>query len=98
MDPSFQILGRKWAAPIVFELLAGKRTFNSLLRAVPGTNSKTLAARIADLVEAGLIRKQTSRTGPRATGYVLTAKGKDFRRVVNEIAGFSIKWPTDTGG
>ena len=91
IDLSLQLLGKKWATPILLELLSGKDSFNVLLRAVPGVNSKTLSARLDDFRKAGLIEKQlVSRS--QQTRYELTPKGEEFRTLAREMVGFSMKW------
>jgi DNA-binding HxlR family transcriptional regulator len=92
IDHSFQLLGKKWATPILLELLSGKDSFNLLLRAIPGVNSKSLSARLEDFQNAGLIEKQELATKPRQTRYELTPKGEDFRMLTRELVGFTMKW------
>jgi DNA-binding HxlR family transcriptional regulator len=92
IDRSIQLLGKKWATPILLELLSGKDRFNVLLRAIPKVNSKTLSARLEDFQKAGLVEKQELATKPRQTRYGLTPKGEEFRMLTREMAGFSMKW------
>ena len=92
MDQSFQLLGKKWATPILLEILSGKDSFNVLLRAIPGVNSKTLSARLEDFQRAGLVEKQQLATKPRQTRYGLTPKGEEFRMLTRDLVGFSMKW------
>ncbi len=92
IDQSFQLLGKRWATPILLEILSGKDSFNLLLRAIPGVNSKTLSARLEDFRRAGLIEKQQLAAKPRQTRYGLTPKGEEFRTLTRELVGFSMKW------
>ena len=95
LDESFNLLGKRWAVPILLEILSGKDTFNVLLKTIPGVNSKTLSARLSDLVKCGIIAKRTSTLNRRMTSYELTSKGENFRFIIRELVGFSIRWDTD---
>jgi len=95
IDPSFQLLGKRWATRVLLELLSGKDSFNLLLRAIPGVNSKSLSARLEDFQNAGLIEKQQLATKPRQIRYGLTPKGEEFRMLTRELVGFSMKWHHD---
>jgi DNA-binding HxlR family transcriptional regulator len=98
LDESFPLLGRKWTVPVLFEILSGKDTFNRLLRSIPGMNPKTLSARLSDLVDAGIVARRVRRGHPRGTRYELTQKGEDFRIVMRDLVGFSLKWTGDFAG
>ena len=81
--------------PILFEILSGKDTFNELLRSIAGMNPKTLSARLSDFVEVGIVARRARRGHPRGTRYELTRKGEDFRILMRELVGFSLKWGGD---
>jgi DNA-binding HxlR family transcriptional regulator len=92
LDQSFLLLGKKYATPILLQLLSGKQNFNALLEAIPSINSKTLSARLTDFRHAGLIKKDAGGVGSRQVRYELTSKGEDFRAVARELVGWSMKW------
>jgi len=95
IDDSLRVLGRKWAVPIFLELLSGRNRFNSIMGAVPGINARTLSARLDQYEEAGLIRRANVDSDPPRVLYELTPKGEEMRRVVEEIARFSLRWHKD---
>lgn len=92
LDESVQMLGKKWAAPVLMEIMSGKDSFNLLMRAIPGLNSKTLSARVSDFLNAGILVKNDMPTIPRQTQYSLTEKGEELRLLVRDLVGFSMRW------
>ena len=92
IDSSVTALGRRWAAPILFEILSGNDSFNALLTAIPGVNPNTLSARLREYQESGLIKKHRLGSKHQKTRYVLTEKGHEMRKLIREIVSYSLKW------
>jgi DNA-binding HxlR family transcriptional regulator len=92
MDGAFSILGKRWAAAILMEVLNGANRFNLLRTAVPDISPRTLSGRLDDLENVGLLRRQVTSSSPSRVHYVLTEKGEDMRTLLRELAGFSLKW------
>lgn len=91
-DNSLKVLGKKWAAPVLTELCNGRDRFNTLREAVAEINPRTLSARLDDLENAGLVRRETSRSGTHRVHYKLTEKGEDMRSLLRELTCFSLRW------
>lgn len=68
----FDVLGRRWALRIVWELQAGAMTYRELAASVPGMSTSVLTQRLRDLREAGLVEHE------RGEGYRLTPLGRDL--------------------
>ncbi len=92
MDESFKLFGKEWAGPVLMELFRGTDRFNTLLRAIPGINPRTLSTRLDDLEKVGLAKRMTGNSSSRRTRYQLTTKGEDIRPLLREIASFSLRW------
>jgi len=96
IDSSFGMLGKRWAGPVLMELLNGHNRFNTLLASVPGLNPRTLSARLDDLQKCGIIVRESFRPNPETNGvrvrYRLTRKGEDMRPLLRHMASFSLRW------
>jgi DNA-binding HxlR family transcriptional regulator len=89
-DPTFRVLGRRWAPEILFEIMNGTARYSQLQRALPGISPRTLSVRIMELQAAGVIAK-TPRNANKCV-YSLTKKGLDVRQVLSSIANFTVRW------
>lgn len=78
---SLDLLGNRWALHVLRELHAGPSGFGKLRDGLPGIATNMLSARLAELVEAGLVSK-SGRT------YALTERGQATRGVLFELARF----------
>jgi DNA-binding HxlR family transcriptional regulator len=86
---TFDLIGKKWAVPIIFEIYKGKeelKRFNYIKGRLNGITSKMLSLRLKELEESGIISKKVNISEtPVKVSYRLTKKGKDFIRVVFEM-------------
>ena len=63
-----ELLGRRWALRILWELREGPATFQAVQARCDSMSSSVLSQRLTELRDAGLVDKQV-------TGYVLTEPG-----------------------
>lgn len=68
----FDVLGRRWALRIVWELRANAMTYRQLAAKVPDMSTSVLTQRLRDLRAARLVEHE------RGTGYRLTVQGNDL--------------------
>jgi DNA-binding HxlR family transcriptional regulator len=78
------LLGRRMALRIVWELRDGPRTFRALQEAA-GTNPSVLNVRLKELREAHLIAHDES-------GYALTSLGKDLLETFLPLHAWAERW------
>lgn len=85
----FDLLGRRWAMGIVWNLSQGPSTFRNLqdlCRSKGGTISPSiLNRRIKDLQEAGLVRRTLE-------GYQLTLFGRQLFSLIEPLGQWSLEW------
>jgi hypothetical protein len=89
-------VGERWTLLVLREAFYGLRRFDELQHAV-GCARNVLSARLATLVEHGLLRKEPYREpGARTrTEYRLTEKGLElFRSSSRCVSGATGGWPT----
>jgi DNA-binding HxlR family transcriptional regulator len=94
---SVRLLGRKWALPVLLQIMSGKTRFNSILKEVRGINARTLSERLDQYEACGLIQKTNGTRHALETGYRLTKKGEEMRHIIIAVSGFSLKWHNDSG-
>lgn len=82
---AFDLLGRRWAMGIVWNLSKGPATFRTLQDACETISPSILNSRIKDLREAGLIDRSLD-------GYQLTDLGEELFSLLKPFGEWSIKW------
>lgn len=88
----FDLLGRRWAMGIVWNLAAGPSTFRAL-QALRGRTSgaispSTLNARLKDLQEAHLVERSLD-------GYELTGLGRELFALIEPLDAYAQRWGKD---
>lgn len=83
---TLSLLGQKWVARIVHELMAGDLRFNELAQAVGGCNSRTLCDRLRLLEDMGIVHREIVATTPPWVEYSLTPKGRDLGAALSGLA------------
>jgi len=88
----FDLLGRRWAMGIVWNLAKGPKTFRALQapvsRVASSISPTILNARLKDLQEAKLVEKTLE-------GYALTGLGRELFSLIEPLDEFSAKWGKD---
>ncbi|MDQ3933743.1 MAG: helix-turn-helix transcriptional regulator [Actinomycetota bacterium] len=75
------LLGRRWALRVIWELREGPVTFRELQERCGGVSSSVLSQRLAELREAGIL-----------DGYELTAEGRELFDVFWPLVEWSERW------
>jgi DNA-binding HxlR family transcriptional regulator len=81
----FDLLGRRWAMGIIWNLHRGPATFRSLQSACETISPSILNSRLKDLREAGLVNLGSD-------GYQLTALGEELFLLLKPFGEWAIKW------
>jgi DNA-binding HxlR family transcriptional regulator len=81
----FDLLGRRWALGILWNLEEGPCTFRNLQERCGDISPSILNSRIKDLREADLVEKSLD-------GYVLTLRGKELRAIILPLGRWSAVW------
>lgn len=80
-------LGRRWTIALFEQIALDRFTgFNDILRK-SGMTPKMLSYGLKEMVSLGLVDKKDGKPN-----YILTEKGKEFRKIIQEIKKFNIKW------
>jgi DNA-binding HxlR family transcriptional regulator len=70
------IIGGKWAMPIIYILSKGKMRFKELERKVEGINTRMLVKELKNMEANGILTREVFATVPPTVEYTLTSKGE----------------------
>ncbi|WP_395626332.1 winged helix-turn-helix transcriptional regulator [Daejeonella sp.] len=71
-----EIIGGKWAMPIIYILSKGKLRFKELERSVEGINTRMLVKELKNMEKNGIIKREVFATVPPTVEYTLIDKGQ----------------------
>ena len=89
-------VGDRWAMLILRDLVLGLRRYDALRRST-GIANATLADRLRQLEQNGLIERRLYQSGPDRHEYLPTAKGRDIALVLQALAQVGDQWQPDGG-
>ena len=84
------LLGRRWVLAILWASAeAGAVRFNEFKQTLEGIPPRTLAARLTELEEAGIIERRVLDTRPPRAEYRLTEAGRRLGSVVEAMRSYA---------
>ncbi len=83
------LLERRWTVSILYVSHGGAVRFNEFVQALGSIPPATLAQRLADLEEAGVLERAVIDARPPRVEYRLTQRGLEFRSLVNALGRFA---------
>ena len=86
---TLDLLGERWTLLVVRELLSGSTHFNDIRRGIPRISRTMLSARLRELLDAGVITRDSTADGPC---YALTETGKELGNTVGELGKWGQRW------
>ncbi len=84
------VLGRRWALALVYASLAGAVRFNEFRQALQEVPPRTLAQRLVELENAGVLERRVIDSRPPRVEYRLTPHGQRLKGIVEILQ----DWPT----
>lgn len=94
-EKGMQILSKRWAGFIVYQLLSGPQRFCAIESALP-ISGRLLSERLKDLEIEGIVERRIYPETPVRIEYSLTEKGHALAPVINEIQKWSQDWMDPT--
>jgi DNA-binding HxlR family transcriptional regulator len=79
------LLGRRWVLAIVYASHGGATRFNEFKRVLVGIPPRTLAQRLAELEDAGILEREVIDARPPRVEYRLTPAGRRLRALVRAL-------------
>ena len=86
---ALDLLGRRWALRILWELSQAPAGFRELQRRCERMSSSVLSTRLTELADTGLLV-------PHDDGYHLTALGADLVEALRPLTAWSRRWADET--
>lgn len=80
------LLGRRWALRVLWELRGGPLTFRALRASCDDASPSVLNARLRELRDAGLVERA------EGEGYALTPLAEDLSDALAPMQGFAKRW------
>jgi DNA-binding HxlR family transcriptional regulator len=80
------LLSRRWALRVIWELREGRLTFRALQEACGGVSPTVLNQRLRELRESGLLESEG------AAGYGVTALGRELIEQFLPLVAWSARW------
>ena len=83
------LLERRWTVSILYVSHGGAVRFNEFMQALGRIPPATLAQRLIDLEEAGVLERTVIDARPPLVEYRLTERGRKLRSLVNALVRFA---------
>jgi DNA-binding HxlR family transcriptional regulator len=83
------LLERRWAVSILYVSHEGALRFNEFRQALGSIPPATLAQRLAELEEAGILERRVVDARPPLVEYRLTERGRQLRSMLSALARFA---------
>ncbi|MCW2613261.1 MAG: putative transcriptional regulator, HxlR family [Frankiales bacterium] len=91
---ALEVVGERWALLVVREVSMGAHRFTDIARGT-GAPRDRLAARLATLVELGVLERRAYSTAPPRSTYHLTRSGRDLIPVLHALLAWGDRWVAD---
>ena len=88
VEAAMDVIGGKYKALIVYELINGTRRYNEIQKAVPQATPRMLSKQLKELEEDGVIHRTLYPVVPPKTEYSLTELGDTLVPIVESLC----KW------
>ena len=94
---SLELVGSWWSLLIIRDAMMGARRFKHFEKSL-GIAKNTLASRLTELVDGGILEKVPAADGSAFDDYVLTDQGRDLAPVIIALAQWGDRWATHENG
>lgn len=91
LSNAMDLLGKRWTALILYQLLSGPKRFNEIESSMP-ISGRLLSERLKELESQGLVTREVYSEVPVRVEYTLTDKGSALRQVIEGIEQWSQQW------
>lgn len=81
-----EIVGQRWTLLILRDLSVGPRRYSDLAAGLPGIPTNTLATRLRELKEEGLVTRMVPSGADRAVVYELTPRGEELGPALDALS------------
>jgi DNA-binding HxlR family transcriptional regulator len=85
VEVALAAISGRWKTLVLRELMTGPHSFSDLREALPELSAKVLTERLTELLDQGLVMRDTVAGFPVRTSYQLTATGRELRPLLVEL-------------
>ena len=82
VERTLEIIGGRWKALVIHELMQGTRRFSELHKALVGVTHRTLTQQLRELEQFGIVRREVFGEVPPKVEYSLTGLGTTLQPVL----------------
>lgn len=86
-----ELIGERWAIPIIREMMLGPRRFSEIRAELPGLSAKTLTERLETLEGTGIVRREMLPPPASVQVYALTDWGLALEPVMQELGRWAVR-------
>mgnify|MGYP003490188905 FL=1 len=91
LSKAMELIGKRWTALIIYQLLDGPKRFNAIEHSLP-ISGRLLSERLKELEKEEIVFRKIYSEVPVRVEYSLTEKGKALESAVREIERWSKDW------
>lgn len=91
---AMDIIGERWALPVMRELMLGPRRFGELRRSLPVLSANVLTQRLEGLEAAGIVRRQKLPPPASVQVYALTPWGQEAGPIFQALGRWAARSPS----
>ncbi|MCC5824053.1 MAG: helix-turn-helix transcriptional regulator [Phycisphaerales bacterium] len=91
VEVTLGIIGGRWKAMVIHELIPGTRRFNELNRALRGISHRTLAQQLRELEQRGIVTRTVHAEIPPKVEYELTELGRSLEPVLMAMHDWAVQ-------
>lgn len=91
LSKALDLIGKRWTALIIYQLLEGPQRFNAIESALP-ISGRLLSERLKELEKEDIVERKVYSEVPIRVEYSLTEKGRSLETAVREIETWSKNW------
>mgnify|MGYP003531072874 FL=1 len=88
---AMELIGKRWTALIIYQLLDGPQRFNAIESALP-ISGRLLSERLKELEKEEIVVRKVYSEVPIRVEYSLTEKGRSLEGAVREIEQWAQNW------
>jgi DNA-binding HxlR family transcriptional regulator len=97
IDIAQDIFNDNWKMKIIWHLLEGEKRYKELNEEVKNITQRTLTAKLRDLEEKGLVKRESFAEIPPRVVYSLTPIGEKLRPILNSMFDWGIDYVKECG-
>ena len=91
VEAALDVLGGKWALPIVAQLAHGTQRYSELKRSLPSISERMLIKQLRRMEADGIVRRQQYPEVPPRVEYSLSEVGESLLPILDHLGNWAVK-------